>query len=57
MFRQSLDPAPYADFVIHGNGMPGLQWRSNQSEITNAFDLPFEVPESSKFGWSATASA
>ena len=45
MFRQSLDAAsPYADFVIHGNGMPGLQWRSNQGEITNAFDLPFDGP-------------
>lgn len=45
MFRQSLDAAsPYGDIVIHGNGMPGLQWRSNQGEITNAFDLPFDGP-------------
>jgi hypothetical protein len=45
MFRQSLDTAsPYGDFVIHGNGMPGLQWRSNKDEITNAFDLPFDSP-------------
>jgi hypothetical protein len=45
MFRQSLDAAsPYGDIVIHGNGMPGLQWRGNQGEITNAFDLPFDGP-------------
>lgn len=45
MIRQSLDTdATYADVVIHGNGMPGLQWRSRQGEDTNAFDLPFDGP-------------
>ncbi len=45
MLRQSLDTdSPYGDFVIHGNGMPGLQWRSNKGENTNAFDLPFDGP-------------
>ena len=45
MVRQSLDPdAAYADVVIHGNGMPGLQWRSKQGEDTNTFDLPFDGP-------------
>ncbi|HYW48256.1 MAG TPA: hypothetical protein VE959_35660 [Bryobacteraceae bacterium] len=45
MVRQSLDTdAVYADVVIHGNGMPGLQWRSKQGEDTNAFDLPFDGP-------------
>ncbi len=45
MVRQSLDTdAAYADVVIHGNGMPGLQWRSKQGEATNAFDLPFDGP-------------
>jgi hypothetical protein len=45
MVRQSLDTdATYADVVIHGNGMPALQWRSKQGEDTNAFDLPFEGP-------------
>ena len=45
MVRQSLDTdAAYADVVIHGNGMPGLQWRSKQGEDTNAFDLPFDGP-------------
>jgi len=43
MVRQSLDPAAtYADVVIHGNGMPALQWRSKPGEDTNTFDLPFD---------------
>jgi hypothetical protein len=45
MVRQSLDTdSPYADIVIHGNGMPGIQWRSAKGEDTNAFDLPFDGP-------------
>jgi TolB protein len=45
MVRQSLETdATYADVVIHGNGMPGLQWRSKPGEDTNAFDLPFDGP-------------
>jgi regulation of enolase protein 1 (concanavalin A-like superfamily) len=43
--RQSLDTdSAYADVVIHGNGMPGLQWRSRKGEDTNSFDLPFDSP-------------
>jgi regulation of enolase protein 1 (concanavalin A-like superfamily) len=49
MVRQTLDTdSAYADVVIHGNGMPGLQWRSRQGEDTNAFDLPFDGPGSLK---------
>ncbi len=45
MVRQSLDnDSAYGDFVIHGNGMPGLQWRSAKGDITNTFDLPFDKP-------------
>lgn len=45
MIRQSLDAdAAYADVVIHGNGMAGLQWRSRQGEDTNTFDLPIDGP-------------
>jgi TolB protein len=45
MVRQSLDTdGTYGDVVIHGNGMPGLQWRSKQGEDTNTFDLPFDGP-------------
>jgi regulation of enolase protein 1 (concanavalin A-like superfamily) len=45
MVRQSLDTdATYADVVVHGNGMAGLQWRSRQGEDTNTFDLPIDPP-------------
>jgi regulation of enolase protein 1 (concanavalin A-like superfamily) len=45
MLRQSLDTdSAYGDIVIHGNGMPGIQWRSNKGEDTNTFDLPFDGP-------------
>jgi hypothetical protein len=45
MVRQSLDAdSAYGDFVIHGNGMPGLQWRGAKGEDTNTFDPPFDGP-------------
>ena len=45
MVRQSLDTdATYADVIVHGNGMPALQWRSRAGEDTNVFDLPFDSP-------------
>ena len=45
MVRQSLDTdSAYVDVVVHGNGMPGVQWRSIQGEDTNNFDLPFDGP-------------
>ena len=45
MIRQSTDAdSAYADVLIHGNGMPALQWRSKTGEDTNTFDFPFEGP-------------
>lgn len=45
MVRQTLDTdATYADVIVHGNGMPALQWRSRAGEDTNPFDLPFDGP-------------
>ena len=45
MLRQTLDTdSPYIDIVIHGNGMPGIQWRNTRGDITNAFDFPFDGP-------------
>jgi len=45
MVRQTPDAdAAYAHVVIHGNGMPALQWRPRQGEDTNTFDLPFDGP-------------
>src|SRR4051794_17514925 len=45
MLRQSLDTgSPYIDIVIHGNGMPGVQWRNTKGDITNAMDFPTYGP-------------
>jgi len=45
MVRQSLDSdSPYGDIVIHGDGMPALQWRSTKGEDTGTFDMPFDGP-------------
>jgi TolB protein len=45
MVRQSLDnDATYADVVVHGVGMPSLQWRPRKGEDTNTFDLPQQTP-------------
>jgi TolB protein len=49
MLRQTLDAdSPYIDIVIHGNGMPGVQWRNARGDITNAFDFPFDGPATFK---------
>jgi hypothetical protein len=45
MLRQTLETdSPSIDIVIHGNGMPGIQWRNTKSDITNAMDFPFDGP-------------
>ncbi len=45
MVRQTPDAdAAYADVIVHGNGMPALQWRSRKGEDTNPFDFPFDGP-------------
>jgi len=45
MLRQTLDTnSPYIDVVIHGNGMPGIQWRNTKGDTTNAMDFPFDGP-------------
>lgn len=45
MLRQTLDTdSPYVDAVIHGNGMPAIQWRNTKGDITNGVDFPFDSP-------------
>jgi len=45
MVRQSLDTdATYADTIVHGDGMPAIQWRNRQGENTNTFDFPSQGP-------------
>ena len=45
MLRQSTDTdSPFIHLVIHGNGMPGVQFRSTKADNTNTVDLPIEGP-------------
>jgi TolB protein len=45
MLRQSPDAdSPFVHLVIHGNGMPGLQFRSAKGGNVNTVDLPIEGP-------------
>jgi TolB protein len=45
MLRKSLDTdSPFIHLVIHGNGMPGVQFRNTKGDDTNTFDLPIEGP-------------
>ena len=45
MLRQSPDAdSPFIHLVIHGNGMPGVQFRSTKGADTNTVDLPIEGP-------------
>ena len=45
MLRQSLDTdSPFVHLVIHGNGMPGIQFRSAKADNVNTVDLPIEGP-------------
>ena len=45
MLRQSLDAdSPFLHLVIHGNGMPGLQFRKTKGADVNTVDLPIEGP-------------
>jgi hypothetical protein len=45
VLRQTLDTdSPYIDLVIHGSGMPAMQWRNAKGDITNAADFPFDAP-------------
>lgn len=45
MLRKSLDTdSPYVDVVIHGTGMPAIQWRNTKGDTTNGVDFPFDSP-------------
>jgi TolB protein len=45
MLRQSLDTdSPFVHLVIHGNGLPGVQFRSKKGDNVNTVDLPIEGP-------------
>jgi TolB protein len=58
MLRKSLDTdSPYVDIMIHGNGMPGIQWRTTKGDITNGVDFPFDSPGKFKLKVVRTAAA
>jgi TolB protein len=43
MLRQSVDAdSPFVHLVIHGNGMPGVQFRNTKADNTNTVDMPIE---------------
>ena len=45
ILRKTLDTdSPYADLIIHGNGMPGVQWRAAKGNMTEGFDFAFDSP-------------
>ena len=45
MVRQSLEgDSAYGDFVIHGQGMPSIQWRGSKGDDTRTFNLPYDEP-------------
>jgi TolB protein len=45
MLRKSLDTdSPFVHLVIHGDGMPGVQFRNTKGDNTNTVDLPIEGP-------------
>jgi TolB protein len=45
MLRQTLDAdSPFVHLVIHGNGMPSVQFRSAKGDNTNTVDFPIEGP-------------
>ena len=45
VIRKTLDTdSPMIDVVMHGTGMPGIQWRNTKGDITNAMDFPFDGP-------------
>jgi TolB protein len=45
MIRKDLETgATYADVMVHGSGLTGLQWREKTGEITRGVRFPVESP-------------
>ena len=58
MLRKTMDTdSPYVDVMIHGTGMPAIQWRNNKGETTNGVDFPFDSPGKFKVKLVRTAAA
>jgi TolB protein len=45
MLRKTLDTdSPFVHLVMHGDGMPGVQFRNTKGDNTNTVDLPIQGP-------------
>jgi hypothetical protein len=45
IIRQDLEPGGvYADTVVHGSGLTGLQWREKAGDLTRTVHFPIEAP-------------
>jgi hypothetical protein len=45
IIRKDLEPGSvYADSVVHGSGLTGLQWREKADDITRTIHFPIEGP-------------
>jgi TolB protein len=45
MLRKTTDTdSPFVHLVIHGNGMPSVQFRNTKGDNTNTVDLPIQGP-------------
>jgi len=45
MIRKTLDTgSPYADIIVHGSGLTGIQWREKADDISRGVHFPIESP-------------
>jgi len=45
IIRKDLEPGSvYADSVVHGSGLTGLQWREKADDVTRTIHFPIEGP-------------
>jgi TolB protein len=45
IIRKDLEPGSvYADTIVHGSGLLGLQWREKPDEVTRTIHFPLEGP-------------
>jgi TolB protein len=50
LIRKDLEPGSvYADSVVHGSGLTGLQWRERADDITRTIHFPIEGPTRLRF--------
>ena len=51
IIRKDLEPGSvYADAVVHGSGLTGLQWREKPGEVTRTIHFPVDGPTRLRLG-------